>query len=197
MGLCLCPSTCSRRSGVPLADHASPAPAVAGEAVSAVNEREAGGGAEGEEHVEGGRREEGAHAEAAYAEAGEIAVAAHSGQAAAASVADELLPEETATSAGASISGSIQSHDKDHESEDAAAGGEGEDLGEGKEVGAEGEEEHPGGGTDGEPCTAMTCATVAGPLSPPPLAPQGAPLKPRIIPPPLAPAFGAPEFLHC
>jgi hypothetical protein len=57
-------------------------------------------------------------------------------------------------------------------------------LGEGKEVGAEGEEEHVGGGTDGEPGAAVTLAAVAVPLSPPRHAPLGAPLKPRIIPAP-------------
>jgi hypothetical protein len=43
----------------------------------------------------------------------------------------------------------------------------------------------------------VTSATVAVPLSPPPPAPLGAPLKPRIIPAPLPPACDEPEFLHC
>ena len=127
-----------------------------------MSEGVAGGGAEGDEHVEAGGHEDGAHADA-----GEIAVAVPSGQAAAASAADELLPEETAASVGNNISGSVESHDKAHESDGAAAGGEGEDLGEGKEVGAEGTEEHPGGGTGGEPCIAVPLAAAAVPLSPP------------------------------
>ena len=70
-------------------------------------------------------------------------------------------------------------------------------MDEGKDIGADDEEEHGGGGADGEPCIAVTLAAVAVPLSPPRHAPLGAPLKPRITPAPLAPAFDAPEYLHC
>jgi len=174
----------------PLAGHASPAPAVAVEMDSVVKEGDAGGGADGNEHVDAGGQEEGAHAGA-----GELAVAAPSGQASAASGADELMPEETAASVGIS-SGSIERLDEAHESEEAAAGGAGEDMDEGAEVSAEDEDEHGGAGVDGEPCVAMRLAAVAVPLSPLRLAPQGAPLKPRIILAPLALALDAPVILH-
>ena len=181
----------------PPEDHAAPTPAFAGEAVSAVNEKIAGEGAEGEGHAEAGPHEEGAHEEAAYAKLGDIAVAVHSGQTDAASVADEHLPEETVTSVGVSVSVSVESHDRDHGIEEAAAQGDGEDLDEGRNGVAEGEEEHPGAGAEEAPHTAVTSAAVAVPLSPPPPAPLGAPLKPRIIPAPLPPACDEPEFLRC
>jgi hypothetical protein len=92
---CLSPSTCSRQKGRPPKEHASPAPAVAVERDSVVKEGEAGGGAEGNEHVEAGGQEEGADAGA-----GELAVAAPSGQASAASGADERIPEESAAIGG-------------------------------------------------------------------------------------------------
>ena len=79
----------------PLAGHASPAPAVAVQMDSVVKEGEAGGGAEGTEHVEAGGQDEGADAGA-----GELAVAAPSGQASAASGADELMPARRKRSFG-------------------------------------------------------------------------------------------------
>jgi hypothetical protein len=92
---------------------------------SVVKEGETGGRAEGNEHVETGGQEEGADAGA-----GGLAVAAPSGQASVASGTDELMPEESAASVGIS-SGSIERLDEAHESEEAAAGGAGEDMDEG------------------------------------------------------------------
>ena len=60
-----------------------------------------------------------------------------------------------------------------HESEEASAGSAGEDMGDGKEVSAEDEDDHGGAGVDGEPCVAMMVAAVAVPLSPSRHAPQG------------------------
>ena len=51
------------------------------------------------------------------------------------------MPEESAASVGIS-SGSIETLGEAHESEEAAAGGAGEDMGEGTEVSTEIEDEH-------------------------------------------------------